>query len=146
MTDAQLAEVAELLRERNLIDERLAQVLGRPPEKGHTSEWIASRIFDIALETSASHKAIDGRFRSGPLAGRTVNVKWMLKREGGLDMTESADLDYYLVLTGPTATAMKLGWRHAPLAHHRGLPVRSPCPTGRTAESQREDRRLFQRH
>jgi hypothetical protein len=74
-------------------------VLGRPPEKGHTSEWIASRIFDIAAETSAAHEAIDGRFRTGPLAGRAVNVKWLLKREGGLDVTVSPDLDYYLVFT-----------------------------------------------
>jgi hypothetical protein len=105
MTDADLAAVAALLGERNVVDERLAVLLGRPPEKGHTSEWIASRIFDIELETSASHKAIDGRFRTGSLAGRTVNVKWLLKREGGLDLTESPDLDYYLVFTGPTAAA-----------------------------------------
>lgn len=33
-----------------------------------------------------------------------MNVKWYLKREGILDMTEAAELDY-LVLTGPKATA-----------------------------------------
>lgn len=34
-----------------------------------------------------------------------MNVKWYLKREGILDMTEAAELDCYLVLTGPQATA-----------------------------------------
>jgi hypothetical protein len=36
-------------------------------------------------------KGIDGRFTSGPLSGRTVNVKW---------------LDYYLVMTGPASPAL----------------------------------------
>ena len=34
-----------------------------------------------------------------------MNVKWYLKREGLLDTTESAALDYYLVLTGPSSAA-----------------------------------------
>jgi hypothetical protein len=50
--------------------------------------------------------AIDGRFRSGPLMGKTVNVKWYLKQEGLLDMTESEALDFYLVMTGPHAAAV----------------------------------------
>lgn len=37
------------------------------------------------------------------LAGKTVNAKWYLKREGILDMTEAPKLDYYLVLAGPKA-------------------------------------------
>ena len=56
-------------------------------------------------ETSAVTVAIDGRFRSGPLQGRTVNAKWYLKREGLIDITESPALDYYLVLTGPASAA-----------------------------------------
>jgi hypothetical protein len=32
-----------------------------------------------------------------------VNVKWYLKREGMLDLGDDPDLDYYLVLTGPSA-------------------------------------------
>jgi hypothetical protein len=41
--------------------------------------------------------AYGGRFRSKPLAGKTVNVKWYLKQESVLDMTNSHDLQYYLV-------------------------------------------------
>ena len=41
----------------------------------------------------------------GELSGKSVNVKWYLKREGILDMTEAPELNYYLVLTGPKATS-----------------------------------------
>jgi hypothetical protein len=73
---------------------------------GHLGEWIAAQVFDIELDASAVAAGIDGRFRSGPLQGQTVNIKWYLKREGMLDITESAALDYYLVLTGPPSAAV----------------------------------------
>lgn len=72
---------------------------------GHAEEWIAKQIFDLRLEELANAEGIDGRFQSGPLAGRTVNVKWYLKREGMLDVTRSLRLDYYLVLAGPAVRA-----------------------------------------
>lgn len=100
-----LERAAGLLRERNAIDAELAQLMHRPMTSGHLGEWIAASVFDIELEPSAVAPGIDGRFRSGPLRDRTVNVKWYLKREGLLDMTESAALDYYLVLTGPSGLA-----------------------------------------
>jgi hypothetical protein len=103
--DEQLDRLALLLRQRNALDADIGSILGRPMTSGHAGEWIGSRVFDIELEASATAAAIDGRFRTGPLAGRTVNVKWYLLREGALDMTESDVLDYYLVVTGPPATA-----------------------------------------
>jgi hypothetical protein len=105
MPDDDLARIATLLSERNQIDAVIAGVIGRPLTSGHLGEWIASRIFDIELESSASAAAIDGRFRSGGLSGRTVNVKWYLKREGLLDLTQADVLDYYLVLAGPRGAA-----------------------------------------
>lgn len=96
-----LARAAALLRERNAIDAELARIIQRPMTSGHLGEWIAAQVFDIELEASAVAAGIDGRFRSGPLQGRSVNIKWYLKREGMLDTTECAALDYYLVLTGP---------------------------------------------
>jgi hypothetical protein len=101
-----LARAAALLRERNAIDAELARLIQRPMTSGHLGEWIAAQIFDIKLEASAVAAGIDGRFRSGLLQGRTVNIKWYLKREGLLDTTESAVLDYYLVLTGPPSVAV----------------------------------------
>jgi hypothetical protein len=38
--------------------------------------------------------------------GCTVNVKWYLKQEGLLDMSESSALDYYLVMTGLRSAAL----------------------------------------
>jgi hypothetical protein len=98
--------VAQLVRERNAIDARLAGIMRRPMVSGHLGEWLASQIFDIELEESAVARGFDGRFRSGTLQGRTVNIKWYLKREDLLDTTESAALDYYLVLAGPASAAV----------------------------------------
>lgn len=105
MDEGSLAQAAALLRERNAIDAKLARLIQRPMTSGHLGEWIAAQVFDIELEASAVSAGIDGHFRSGPLQGRTVNVKWYLKREGLLDTTETATLDYYLVLTGPPSAA-----------------------------------------
>ena len=99
-----LARIAALLRERNAIDVELAELIHRPMTSGYLGEWIA--VFDIELEALAVAAGIDGRFRSGPLQGRTVNIKWYLKLEGLLDTTESTELDYYLVLAGPRSPAV----------------------------------------
>ncbi|WP_131770843.1 hypothetical protein [Candidatus Protofrankia californiensis] len=101
----ELAQLAGLLRQRNTIDEQTAGIIDRPMTSGHLGEWIAARVFAIDLEPSAVAPAVDGRFTSGSLRGRTVNVKWYLKREGVLDVTESPALDYYLVFTGPVSAA-----------------------------------------
>ena len=73
---------------------------------GHLGEWIAAKVFGSELGASAVAAGIDGRFRSGPLQGRTVNIKWYLKSEGMLETTESAALGYYLVLSGPPSAAV----------------------------------------
>jgi hypothetical protein len=103
--DELVRRAAELLRARNAVDADLAGLIGRPVTAGHLGEWIASVVFDIELELSASAKGIDGRFRSGPLRDKTVNVKWYMKHQGLLDTTEHAALDYYLVLAGPPSPA-----------------------------------------
>jgi hypothetical protein len=100
-----IRRVALLLGERNVIDAEIAAIMCRPMTSGYLGEWIASQIFDIELDLSAVAAGIDGIFRSGPLRGQTVNVKWYLKREGLLDTSESPRLDYYLVLTGPASAA-----------------------------------------
>ncbi len=105
MDEESLTRVAALLRERNAIDGEIARLIQRPMTSGHLGEWIAAQVFDIQLEISATAEGIDGCFRSGQLKDRTVNIKWYLKREGLLDTTESAALDYYLVLTGPPSAA-----------------------------------------
>src|SRR5262245_12005509 len=100
-----LERLAELIRARNRIDSELAVLITRPALCGHVGEYIAAAIFDIALERSAAHKGSDGRFNAGPLAGRSVNVKWYTAFCGPLDITPRALPDYYLVLTGPKQPA-----------------------------------------
>lgn len=109
-----LEEVAALLKQRNKIDEQIASIIERPMTSGHLGEWIAARIFDIELEASATAAGIDGRFRSGALAGKSVNVKWYLKHEGLLDIAKSGAPDYYLVFTGPRTQAASSRRTHRP--------------------------------
>lgn len=101
-----LAELAGLLLQYNRIGNQIAALIGRPAHIGHMGEFIAAQIFDIALESSANAKAIDGRFQTGTLAGRSVNIKWYAKQENLLDITPTALPDYYLVLTGPKTQLM----------------------------------------
>lgn len=105
-----LEELAALLSERNRVAREITGLIHRPCQIGHVGEYIASRVFDIQLEESATSKAIDGRFASGPLRGRSVNVKWYAKREGILDITPDYLPELYLVLAGPkTASASSRG-------------------------------------
>lgn len=103
--DAELAELAALLRERNALDARLGRLLDRPVNPGHIGEWIAARVFDIELEEAANKAGYDGHFSTGPLKGRTVNIKAYGKAEGLLGINPNAPLDYYLVFTGRRAAA-----------------------------------------
>ena len=112
---AGLEQLASLLERRNDIDEEIAALIGRPAIRGHVGEWIAREIFRVALEESAVHEGFDGRFSDGPLAGKTVNVKWYGKREGVLDINPDGVPDYYLVMTGPKSVAMTSRGQTRPL-------------------------------
>ena len=103
--DEPLSRLAELLGSRNEIDGEIARLIGRPAERGHIGEFIASHVFGIRLAESATNRAIDGWFDGGPLAGRSVNVKFYGRQEDGLDMSPSGTVDYYLVLTGSRSAA-----------------------------------------
>ncbi|WP_029429558.1 hypothetical protein [Blastococcus sp. URHD0036] len=105
MKHEELRQIADLLGKRNRLDGEIAARIGRPMTSGHLGEWIAAEIFDVELEQSASAAAWDGHFRSGPLQGRSVNVKWYLRREGILDLTSPLMPHEYLVMTGPAGAA-----------------------------------------
>ena len=100
-----IRHLAELIRKRNTVDAEIAEVVGRPAEKGHIGEFIASKIFGINLHESAAHRGSDGRFVGGPLDGKTVNIKYYGKQEGLLDINTKHPADFYLVLTGPRGAA-----------------------------------------
>ena len=97
----ELTYLAQLIAERNTIDAKIAQIINRPAEKGHIAEYLASRIFGISLHSNAAHAGSDGAFTGGPLAGRTVNVKYGAKHDGLLDINSASVPDYYLVIVGP---------------------------------------------
>jgi hypothetical protein len=97
----QIERLSQLIREKNLINNKIAAITGRPALTGHTGEYIASVIFDIQLEKSAISSGYDGKFTKGILTGKTVNVKWYLKNERLLDIRTDCLPDYYLVLAGP---------------------------------------------
>jgi hypothetical protein len=100
-----IERVAELLRARNAVDTLIADEINRPMTSGHLGEWLAFRIFGLTPAVHAAVAGFDGTFGGGPLDGRTVNVKWYLKREGLLDIAAERP-DYYLVMTGPAAPAV----------------------------------------
>jgi len=106
MTMNELEQLANLIKKWNLIEQDISTIIGRPAQIGHLGEFIASEVFDIDLEISASRKGIDGRFKEGILKGKTVNIKWYTIREGLLDITPGFLPDYYLVLAGPKSPAM----------------------------------------
>jgi hypothetical protein len=99
----ELKDLATLLCKRKQIDDKITRVIGRPALPQHIGEFIASKIFNIKLEASATAKGIDGIFADSPLKGKTVNIKLYGKQEGILDITLEKLADYYLVLTGPKA-------------------------------------------
>ena len=101
-----LSELADLIRERNTIGKRISLLTNRPSTIGHIGEFIASKVFNIRLEESASAKGIDGYFEGGSLDGCSVNIKWYGKQESMLDINPTSLPDYYLVMTGPIAQAI----------------------------------------
>jgi len=110
----ELVRLAELVKKRNALECEITELIARPAAIGHIGEYIASRIFHIALEDSASHKGIDGHFSDGPLMSRSVNIKWYAMREGLLDITPEFLPDYYLALVGPRPPAMTSRGRTRP--------------------------------
>lgn len=101
-----LGKLAELIKTRNRVASEISGVIGRPAQIGHLGEFIASQVFYITLQESASTPAIDGLFSEGNLRGQSVNIKWYAKRENVLDITPEKLPNYYLVMTGPKSTVM----------------------------------------
>ncbi|MFY9300041.1 MAG: hypothetical protein WAO91_02465 [Candidatus Nitrosotenuis sp.] len=96
-----LENLSRLIKERNELDNQISAIIGYPAEKGHVGEFIASKIFNISQNRSATQKGHDGVFLDGILNGKTVNVKFYPKWEGFLDLQPKFPPDYYLVLAGP---------------------------------------------
>jgi len=100
-----LPRLAELLRARNTVESNIANLIEQPVNIESVGDYIASVIFGIAHEKSPTQKAIYGRFLYGPHAGQSVDVQWHIRREGDLSLRTDPPADYYLVFTGPKASA-----------------------------------------
>lgn len=113
----EIVELSKLIEQRNNIDYQIKEIINRPAITGHIGEFIASKIFAIELMTSASAKSIDGKFRTGDLEGKTVNIKFYPKKENTLDVKDknSQPPDYYLVLTGPCSKELSSLGKTRPL-------------------------------
>jgi len=96
-----LKHLADLIIQRNINEQEITALIGRPATIGYIGEYIASKMFNILLVESASQKSIDGHFMDAPFIGRTVNIKWYAKLEWILDITPEALPDFYFVLAGP---------------------------------------------
>ncbi len=60
-------------RRRNEIEAaEIAKIICRPAEKGHIFEYIASQIFPIKLNESASKEGYDGTFNDGYLKDKRL--------------------------------------------------------------------------
>jgi hypothetical protein len=115
-----LQQLSNLLKQRAGIDRQIAKLIGYPAHPGHIGEFIAAAIFGIELNSSASQAAHDGYFRSGPLVGKSVNIKLYSKQTSLLDVVKS-DVptdhpDYYLVMVGPKSTSLISKGTSAPLS------------------------------
>ena len=100
-----IIKLTDLIKQRNNIEQDIAAITNRPAMLGHTGEYIASKIFNIRLQESASHKGIDGYFTDGNLTRKSVNIKWYTRQQGLLDITPDYLPDYYLVLSGAKVNA-----------------------------------------
>jgi hypothetical protein len=114
MDEVRLEGLADLLRQRNEIDKKIAGFIGRPASVGHLGEYIASEIFSITLAQSATHRSLDGYFSAGPHIGKSVNIKYYGKREGLIDLSVVEPPDYYLVMTGEASPPVSSRGAHRP--------------------------------
>ena len=100
-----LSWLASLIKSRNTIDGKIADLIGRSAQINNVGEYIAASIFNIAFsEEEEKRRGYDGRFVRGQLAGKTVDVQWRLRHDGLLNIRLDAYPDYYLILTGPEST------------------------------------------
>ena len=84
--DDDLRRLDGLIRTRDANAVEITQVIGRPVQLAHNRRMHCELDIRYALEQSAVHPGSDGRFRSGALAGRSINIKMYGK--GGIRVAE----------------------------------------------------------
>src|SRR5215469_11932264 len=83
----EVGRLVSLIREKNEVERKIAELIGRPAAPGNIGEFVAAKVFNIKLMSSGSHPGYDGVFERGPLAGKTVNIKTYGRQELVLDIS-----------------------------------------------------------
>lgn len=96
-----LPRLAELLRARNTVESNIANLLQCEVDLNIVGEQIAASIFGIRFVPATAPGQSAGVFTCPTLAGKTVEVRWYLRREGILNIHTDPAPDYTLVLAGP---------------------------------------------
>ncbi len=104
----ELPRLASLIKSRNTIDEKIAQVIGRTAQVNNVGEYIAALIFHIALDDTGKQYGYDGRFTVGPLARQTVDIQWQPRRDNQINLKPDGLPDYFLIFTGPEVPVSSL--------------------------------------
>ena len=145
MSDGErLQHLASLVGQRNSLDARIAEALGRPALSGHFGEYVASIVFGIELHSSAAQRGSDGVFTSGVLTGRRVEIKYYPLNEGLLDLKVDGGPDFYLVMTGPRKAAGSSRGGGAAVVDRGGLSFRWCGSGGEAAGAGAKDRDGYQ--
>lgn len=100
MTPDELSDFADALRRRRSADEELSRLLGHPVERWNLCELVAARALDLELARSDPKQGHLGTFRTGPLAGSRVNLRFYRVREPLRPPAPGWDCDYHVVLQG----------------------------------------------
>ena len=110
-----IGKLADLLKDRNRIDQQIVNIIRRPAEKSHIAEWIASRVFLIDLNGNKNEKGYDGIFTEGSLKGKKVDIKYYAVNQHQIDVNQEVSEDVYLlVFTGPYRPASSSEDQHRP--------------------------------
>src|SRR6476661_6125780 len=113
-----LTHLADLIRIRNYVNSSVSRIINHPAEVGHIAEFLMGEILDIELNAVANTKAIDGVFRSGSLAGKSVNVKYRAAQSRLLNLEEFLDpslhAHFYLSVQGPKSASKTSAGRELP--------------------------------
>src|SRR5260370_9101001 len=64
-----LVQLAEMIKEKNVVDGKIASILWRPAQVGHAVESIAAALIGIQLHHLASHENSDASFLQGQITG-----------------------------------------------------------------------------
>jgi hypothetical protein len=94
------------LRRRRTADEDLSRILGSPVERWNLCELVTARALDVEVELSSAEWGQVGVFRSGPLTGSRVSIKFYSAREYLCPTGPEPPCDYHVAIKGPPDTRL----------------------------------------